>query len=196
MLCAAAGPLRVETYPEAEVPPQLRLQVLALQEQAWPSGAPVVLRATHDPALEPESMLLVVDGLVVSALDVLTKTIDHAGTTFLARGLSTVVTDLALRGRGYGLHLVRHAHEAIARSGADLGLFTCDTPLGAFYERAGWRLLPGTVLVGGTPDAPFPSDQFDKVTLGDFFTDRAKSHAADFRGARIELYPGAIDKLW
>jgi hypothetical protein len=54
------------------------------------------------------------------------------------------------------------------------------------------------VLVGGTPDAPFPSDQpgFDKVTMGDFFSAAARREHGLFLGARIDLYPGEIDKLW
>jgi len=57
---------------------------------------------THDPALSPLSMLLVDGTNVAAALDVLTKTIEHAGATFLASGLSTVVTDAA----GHVLHLL------------------------------------------------------------------------------------------
>jgi hypothetical protein len=52
------------------------------------------------------------------------------------------------------------------------------------------------VVVGGTPEDPFPSDAFDKVTLGGFFTERARARRDAFVGARIELYPGAIDRLW
>ncbi len=84
----------------------------------------------------------------------------------------------------------------IEAGGADLGIFTCDLDLRAFYERAGWRCLPGTVLVGGAPEAPFPSDQFDKVTMAAFFSRRAHDAADGFIGARVELYPGEIDKLW
>jgi hypothetical protein len=91
---------------------------------------------------------------------------------------------------------VEAAREAIEASGVDLGIFTCDRPLQAFYEGAGWQLLPGTVLVGGTPESPFPSDQFDKVTMARFFSPRARDRADTFVGSRIELYPGAIDKLW
>jgi hypothetical protein len=88
------------------------------------------------------------------------------------------------------------AREKIAELGRDLGIFTCDTELAGFYQEAGWRLLPGTVLMGGTPEEPFPSDQFDKVTLGALFTAHALGHAADFEHARIELYSGTIDRLW
>jgi GNAT superfamily N-acetyltransferase len=188
--------VRIVSFPEADVPPELRTQVLALQDQAWPGYEPGAPGPLHDPALRPLSMLLLDDGRVLSALDILSKEIEHAGQRFAARGLSTVVTDEAERGKGYGLMLVEAAREAIERSGADLGIFTCDTPLRTFYERAGWHVLPGTVLVGGTPVSPFPSDQFDKVTMARFFSPKARALADAFVGARIELYPGEIDKLW
>ena len=50
-------------------------------------------------------------------------------------------------------------HEEMVSMGLDLGIFTCDRPLREFYQRAGWEELPGTVLVGGTPQEPFASDQ-------------------------------------
>jgi hypothetical protein len=54
------------------------------------------------------------------------------------------------------------------------------------------------VLIGGTPSEPFPSDQpgFDKVTLGAFLTERARTARSEFIGARVELYPGDVDRLW
>lgn len=52
------------------------------------------------------------------------------------------------------------------------------------------------MLVGGTPDAPFPSDQWDKVTLAAFFSEKAQRGAREFVNSMIALYPGSIDKLW
>ncbi|WP_241990110.1 MULTISPECIES: hypothetical protein [unclassified Streptomyces] len=54
------------------------------------------------------------------------------------------------------------------------------------------------MLIGGTPQAPFPSDQpgFDKVTISGFFSAAGRQAQASFRHSRIELYPGEIDKLW
>jgi GNAT superfamily N-acetyltransferase len=186
----------IVTFPEASVPSELQVQVHRLHEQAWPDYRPTAVGPTHDPALRPVSMLLVEDGRVVAALDILSKEIVHGGERYAASGLSTVVTDEALRRRGYGRRLVEAAREAIAASGADIGIFTCDVPLGAFYEQAGWQVLPGTVLVGGTLAAPFPSDRFEKVALARFFSERAQAAAEAFVGARVELYPGEIDKLW
>lgn len=141
-------------------------------------------------------MLLVDDGVVVAALDILRKELQHAGSTFQAGGLSTVVTRADLRGRGHGHRLVTAARATMADLHLDLGIFTCDRPLLPFYESTGWQHLPGTVLIGGTPNDPFPSDQpgFDKVTVAAFFTPLARPAA--FHGSRIALYPGQIDKLW
>jgi GNAT superfamily N-acetyltransferase len=141
-------------------------------------------------------MLLIDEGTVVAALDILSKGIRHGGHRYSASGLSMVVTDRAHRGKGYGRELVVAARSAMSVSGVDLGIFSCDRPLRAFYERAGWDVLPGTVLVGGTPEEPFPSDRFDKVVLAAFFSERAQRRSESFGHARIELYPGHIDKLW
>lgn len=187
-------------FPERDVPPALRRQVLALQDQAWPGEETEIEGAepgpVHDPALRPLSMLLVRDGKVLAALDILTKAIEHQGARYTVSGLSTVVTEASERGKGYGHRLVVAARERIEASDADLGIFTCDAPLRPFYERAGWTTLPGAVLVGGTPEDPFPSDRFDKVTMAAFFTPRARRAAAGFTDARIALYPGEIDRLW
>lgn len=192
--------MEVRTHPEAATPPALRVQVLALQDAAWPPepGAPASSGPTHDPALDPLSVLLVDHGRVLAALDVLGRDLDHAGRTWAVRGLSTVVVDPAARGRGLGARLVRAAAALVAASGADLTLFTCDRPLGPFYEAAGYAVLPGTVLLGGTPAAPLRSDDpaFDKVTLGAFHTAAAVAAREAFVGVEVALYPGGVDRLW
>ncbi|MCM2417228.1 GNAT family N-acetyltransferase [Streptomyces sp. RKAG293] len=193
--------MQILSFPEEATPSELRVQVLELQHQAWPAGnaLPVPAEApTHDPALRPLSMLLVADGTVLSALDILSKEIVHAGRRHAVGGLSTVVSRQATRGHGHGRRLVAAAREAMPAQGLDLGLFTCDRPLQAFYESAGWQLLPGAVLVGGTPQAPFPSDQpgFGKITMADFFSTAGRQARDAFAHSRIELYPGEIDKLW
>ena len=179
-------------FPEPDVPAALRAQVERLHAGAFGSAG------AHDPALAPESMLLVADGAVLAALDILRKEIGHAGTRWAAAGLSAVVTAPAARRRGLGLQLVAAARGAMAADGLDLAVFTCDRELAGFYERAGFALLPGSVLVGGTPADPFPSDTagFDKVVLGEFFSARARAARADFAGARIAVFPGGIDRLW
>ncbi|MEU8784416.1 GNAT family N-acetyltransferase [Streptomyces sp. NPDC048637] len=187
------------TFPEADTPPALQTQVSELRDEAWPPDSPSAPATwAHDPALRPVSMLLVDDATVLAALDILTKEFVHAGQRYRAAGLSTVVTRGAARGKGHGRRLVTAAHAAMATMNLDIGVFTCDRPLQPFYESAGWQHLPGAVLIGGTPLAPFPSDRpgFDKVTMADFFSPLGRSHRSSFPHSRIELYPGEIDKLW
>jgi GNAT superfamily N-acetyltransferase len=183
--------------PEDEVPAALRVQVLALHDEAWPpvDGDPASLPG-HDPALRPLSMLLVDGGRVVAALDILSKEIDHRGHRYRASGLSTVVTAPNARRHGHGRRLVGAARERIAADGADLCLFTCDDALAPFYEAAGFEALLGTQLIGGTRDEPLPSGPLGKVTLAAFFTPLAIAHRADFLAADVELYPGGRDRLW
>jgi aminoglycoside 2'-N-acetyltransferase I len=186
---------RILSFQEAAVPPELQCQVAALEQQEWPPE-PAIPPHGHDPRLSPVSMLLLDGGRVVASLAILSKEITHVGQRFQASGLSSVVTDHTHRNRGLGLRLVTAAREAIRASGADIGIFTCDGPLVPFYERAGWRALAGTVLVGGTPEAPLQSDVFAKVAMGSFFTELGRHHRVDFLGARVELYSGEIDRLW
>ncbi|MFF0869616.1 GNAT family N-acetyltransferase [Nonomuraea sp. NPDC003560] len=196
----------IRSFPEPDVPAHLLAQVRDLQREAWPGHdfpAPDGGGPAHDPALAPRTMLLLDEGdgregTVLAALDILSKTLTHAGHRFRAAGLSTVVTRKAARGRGHGRRLVGAARAAIADAGFDVALFTCDRPLQGFYESAGWSAIPGAVLVGGTPQAPFPSDLpgFDKVTMGDFPSPHGRAHRLSFHHARVELHPGEIDRLW
>jgi GNAT superfamily N-acetyltransferase len=188
--------VEILSWPETDVPHALRLQAVRIQDETWPRDSPRSAEAQHDPSQRAVSMLLVEDGRVRAALDVLSKPIVHRGETYAATGLSMVVTDRAVHRQGYGKRLVEAAREAMRASGADLAIFTCDTPLAPFYESAGFDLLAGTVLVGGTPADPLPSDRLDKVTLACFFTPRAQARAAGFVNARIELHSGEIDRLW
>lgn len=199
--CGQNQRVQILSFPEEATPSELRIQVREIQAQAWPSARVSVTPVdapTHDPLLRPLSMLLVEEGSVLAALDILSKELVHAGRRYAAGGLSTVVTSREARGRGYGRRLVAAARETMATQGLDLGVFTCDRPLRAFYESAGWHLLPGAVLIGGTPQAPFPSDQpgFDKVTMAAFFSAEGRQAQTSFHDSRIELYPGETDKLW
>lgn len=183
-------------WPEADVPPPIRRQVAALADDTELAGPENGPELRHDPALRPVSFALLVEGRVLASLAILSKGLDHRGERYRASGLSSVVTHPAVRRRGYGRRLIVAAREAMCAAGADLALFTCDRPLSPFYESGGYMVLPGTVLVGGVPDEPLPSDRLDKVALWYPFTSRVRANTADFQGARVELYPGSIDRLW
>ena len=141
-------------------------------------------------------MLLRQGSQLLAALSLLFTDFDHAGHRFAAGGLSAVVTHPAHRDRGHGRQLVRAARQQLAGAGVDLAVFTCDRPLAPFYLGAGWTLFEATVLIGGTVQDPFGSDQFDKLTFGALFSPAAVAAAGSLIGGRIALYPGAIDRLW
>lgn len=184
------------SWPQAEVPEPIRLQVSLLLDQMGPPGGRMSTGPHHDPALRPRCMALLDDGQVLAALYILSKELDHGGHRYAASGLSTVVTDRAVRRRGHGRRLIVAARKTMGTTGADLAIFTCDAPLAPFYQSGGYQLLPGTVLVGGVPDDPLPSDRFGKVTLWHPFSRRVATNSSDFRGATVHLYPGTIDRLW
>ncbi|MER5933233.1 GNAT family N-acetyltransferase [Streptomyces sp. NPDC002054] len=187
----------VRVWAEAEVPAGIARQIAELEAEAWPGATP-----GHDPALAPRVMALVdEDGTVAASLALLFKDIRHADRTYRAAGLSAVVTRSSLRGRGYGARLVTAARQEIVGSAAaDVVLFSCDRPLVPFYSAAGFTPLPGSVLVGGTPEDPLTTADpgFDKVVLAAVPGPRSEG-AVDLRlftGVRIALYSGAVDRLW
>ncbi|MGW5395621.1 GNAT family N-acetyltransferase [Streptomyces sp. NPDC003952] len=201
--------MRTETYAPYEVlPAGLAAQVAALEAQAWPGSSP-----GHDPALAPRAVLLLdADGRVAACLALLHKPVRLAdGHTYRAAGLSGVVTRADVRGRGHGSRLVAAARALLdADPAVDLALFSCDPELVPFYEAAGFEVLPGTVLVGGTPAEPLATDApgLGKTVLGAFPAragdgegpgdgeGRADRVRAAFTGIRVPLYPGTIDRLW
>ncbi|MCP3758092.1 GNAT family N-acetyltransferase [Streptomyces sp. TBY4] len=196
-----AGATTVEVH--EELPAGLAAQVAELEARAWPGSSP-----GHDPELRPRTVLLLdADGRVASSLALLYKPVRLAdGRTYRAAGLSAVVTRDGVRGRGYGSRLVAAARAVLAADPeVDLALFSCDPELVPFYRAAGFEVLPGTVLVGGTPAEPLATDApgLDKTVLGAFFgegrTDgegRADRVRAAFTCIRVPLYPGTIDRLW
>lgn len=180
----------IVTYPQAALPVDLKRAALHILEAAWPTGRSVdqrLSRSLHDPRHPTECMVLRVDGAVVAYLAIPTKTLDHAGVRFTIAGLSAVATHPEHQRRGYAGRLVTAARERIAASGVDVGVFTCDTPLAAFYVAQGWDLMPSTVVVGGSRDRPFRADVLDKWTLMGFFTPHALAHRAAFEGTDLYL---------
>ncbi|MBU2713486.1 GNAT family N-acetyltransferase, partial [Zooshikella harenae] len=133
---------------------------------------------------------------IYATLDILCKCFVHQDEIYSASGLSCVATAPSERGKGYGKMLVTSAYQLIKQNNSDIGIFTCDTYLEKFYTGCGWNTLENTHLIGGTPKEPFSSEQFDKVTLISFFSNKAQKNAHTFNNCNIELYPGDIDRLW
>ncbi|HEX8095803.1 hypothetical protein [Jatrophihabitans sp.] len=80
------------SFREAEAPPDLRAQIVALQRVMGPGITRDISRTTHDQIMRPVTMILAVNQVVVASLDVLSKEIVHAGQRYEASGLSWVIT--------------------------------------------------------------------------------------------------------
>jgi aminoglycoside 2'-N-acetyltransferase I len=168
----------------------LKSQVIALLESAWPSERSVARQLReplHDPARNPLALLLLDAGAVIGYLAIPSTTIRLADHTYRASGLSAVITHPDHRRRGHGHQLVVGAREAIAASGADIGVFTCDPPLVSFYVGCGWTPMPRTAVVGGTRARPFPAAPLGKQTMMGFFSPLAITRRRDFELATLSL---------
>lgn len=190
--------LTLHVFPEADVPPLLQAQGEMILNTIWKPPEGLSSWTAHEPLANPTSMFMLDGDEVVATLEVLTLPLEYAGTSFIASGLSRVRTLPERQGEGIGLQLVRASYDLMRDAGSDLAIFTCDTPLHVFYELAGFERLVGTVLEGGSPGFPYPSDQpgFDKAVMAAFYTPHAQSFSDAFQHARIPLHPGEIDLLW
>lgn len=161
------------------------LQYRAYPEAGAPEGEPQPL---HDPALDALSFYLVDGGRVVSYAAVVHKQIVHEGATFWIAGLSCVATDPEYRRRGLGARAVGAATRYIADSTIDVGVFTCDPPLAAFYERAGaWQIAPDVVLIGNRHEGALTSASLQKAVLMRLFSAKARAAAGRLRRTTIDL---------
>ena len=119
----------------------------------------------------------------------------HKGQTYLAYGLSEVVTHPRFQNRGIASGVIREAARFIIARQPDLSLFTCAPEKVSFYTRGGWTADAGARLVGGTKRAPFRSDSLHLTTMLMLISEKAKRHAADFENTDIVLELGE-NQLW
>jgi len=125
--------------------------------------------------------------VVLSYLAIPSTVIHHAGCTYRASGLRAVITHPLYRHHGYGRQIVTAARAVIAASGADLGMFTCDPPLVAFFVQSGWMPMEHTAIIGREGLCARPADSLGKCTLTGFFSKKARRHRRDFVGASLYL---------
>jgi len=120
---------------------------------------------------------------------------DRDGGIHLAFGLGSVVTMRSHRKKGYGQRVVQNATQYIKEQWADIGVFTCEPQLRAFYEKAGWQAATGSPLVGGTSEKPLRSDELGKITLIQLFSARAKAQRKMITSVPIVIELGE-GRLW
>ena len=180
------------TFADNELSFALRSQILSLHRGEWPdayAGASRDRDWIQPSRFHPVHWMLVEDGIVVSYVGTPWKHLEHAGEQFKTYGLSGVVTHPGFRRQGHGRRLVDAATDFIARSDADIGLFTCAPALMSFYAASGWRPMAETPLFGGPRKAPYPSNE---LTMMGFFSEKGKRGRAGFESTPIFF----DDDLW
>jgi len=188
---SSAGPDAIHAIAYSRAGAPLRRAIALLQYRVAPDAGPPpgdTIPPEHDPLLEAMSFYLVADGRLVSYAAVVHQQIAHGGDSLRLAGLSCVATDPDYQRRGLGARTVAAATRCIAHSDADIGIFTCDPPLAAFYARAGgWPAAPDVLLIGSRHTGALTSAALGKVVLMRLLSAKAQAMAAALHQTTIDL---------
>ena len=114
----------------------------------------------QDPGFCPEnSRIAVVDGEVVSVVQIFDRQMLIGGTSVRLGGLGSVGTRPAHRGRGYNTAVLRDSVEYMEREGYDLSLLF--TGINGFYGRVGWQTFQHVYEMTLRMPNPAPAIRFD-----------------------------------
>ncbi|HIS91669.1 MAG TPA: GNAT family N-acetyltransferase [Candidatus Alectryocaccomicrobium excrementavium] len=173
---------------------QMAAQILALEETAWPADGE---NAPFPPAPETyvTSFVLLDDGRAICHVGIRKSSLSHKEQTYLAYGLSEVVTHPQYQNQGLGSKMLKVARQFILDHRPDISIFTCAPERVSFYTRGGWQAVPGACFVGGTPEKPFRSDALGLITMMMFCSGKAKQHRSEFENADIVFSLGE-NQLW
>ena len=181
-------------YPQQRSGPDLTEKIIALEETAWPSA----ISTPHFPSAPDTyvtSFVLMEKEKAICHVGIRKSELLHRGVSYIAYGLSEVVTHPDYRRQGIGTKLIKTAADFILSARPDISIFTCDPIRTGFYSNGGWQVLKGGCLVGGTQQTPFRSDSLGLVTMIRFLSEKAIAHQRDFENADIFLSLGE-GQLW
>ena len=181
-------------YPQKKQGPDTAQKILALEHTAWPpNGEPEEFPSA--PETYVTSFVLMEGDAAVCHVGVRKSTLCHKGQTYLAYGLSEVVTHPSWQNQGLASNLIREAACYITSQQPDISIFTCAKDKVPFYTRGGWEAVDGANFVGGTKEKPFRSDSLGLVTMMMFLSPKGKRHRADFEHTDIVFELGEY-QLW
>jgi predicted N-acetyltransferase YhbS len=152
----AASRIAEVTYPRADLPRELEIQVLAFMRMAWGDAFRgddrFRDRLWHDP--NATHFVHEAGPLLVSHVMVVPISVEANGGSLLIGGVASVMTYPQFRGEGHGAAVMRAAGTSIEQGRFDLGMLFCDPETVPFYARLGWHALePGRITVRGVqPD--------------------------------------------
>ncbi|MGU5680086.1 GNAT family N-acetyltransferase [Aeromonas allosaccharophila] len=170
--------------------PKQQRDVVSLLDRVWPSlhlSDAANVASLHNPSLKPQSLRLLRGDEPVAYVAVLSQTVEVAGQSYLAQGLSCVACEPELQGLGLGSRVVAEATAWMKNSGADIGIFTCDPELVPFYSRFGWAEVPRLLLYGSLDVGAINSVDAGKRVMLQLWSTRAKAREVDFGQTKINL---------
>jgi GNAT superfamily N-acetyltransferase len=177
--------MHIQVYrSNAELPDHLRGQILSLIRIEWPDDAGDYLGPEALPETWHPSHVVGTQGdAILSYAGVVWRHIEHAGEIFKTYGLSSVFTFPAMRRRGLGSRIVRHATSWIRQTGdGDIAVLFTAPGMEPFYERCGWQAMPATRFLIGDRAAP---RVHAAVTMMLFLSAKGREHQSAFTDAPV-----------
>lgn len=185
--------VRIMKYSEDCFSADIHAGILALEKRAWP--AIPANSYPEDPALFVCAFVLLVEDTVVSHAAIYQKEVQLAGEHYLAYGIGEVVCDERYRCKGYASMLLQRVYDFINTKQVDLTIFTCAPARVALYTRIGWEWRKDVVLIGGSIEEPFRSDELGLCVLMKLHSPRALENEASFVKGQLYL-PLGPRRIW
>lgn len=181
-------------YPQKNSDIKLADMISVLENTAWPRDTEEnTFPSAPDTYLT--SFVLVENGIAVCHVGIRKSILHHKGESYLAHGLSEVVTHPRYQKKGLASQTIKTATQFIISQQADIGIFTCAKEKAAFYARCGWEAVPGACFIGGTKKKPFRSDSLNLVTMMLFNSPKSRQHRKDFENTDI-IFELGENQLW
>ena len=179
-------------FKQDELPEKWHHQILSFQRIVWPEGF-VNENLYRDWITKPEdnpvSILLTHENLLISHVQVVSRTITHLADEFKFYGLTGVLTYPSFRKQGYGKQIVQEGMKYIdEQADKDIVLFSCEEKNFSFYQKCGWNFNDVPILEGDESD---PKLTNSRVAM-QFVSDKAKQYQQQF--VESPLFFG--DELW
>lgn len=178
--------------PQHELPEKWYYQIISFQRIVWPEG--FVGENKHrdwitNPIENPISIFLAHNDILISHVQVVSKTLTHKNIDYKFYGLTGVLTYPAFRKEGYGKQVVKEGMNYIQQQkDRDIVFYSCEEKNIGFYQKCDWQFTKIPVLEG---NANKPERTTSQVAM-EFVSEKAKQHQVDFETE--PFYFG--DELW
>lgn len=131
--------MKLIQYPQEINGPEIEKIIIELEETAWPSETEIETFPSA-PISHVTSFVLLESNKAICHIGIRKNKFFHMGYTYLAYGLSEVVTHPEYQCKGIGTEMLRTAMDFIISEKPDLSIFTCEPKRVHFYTIGGWQV--------------------------------------------------------